>query len=159
METSTTTNYDIVTPLSRTETNDCVVRSFMSAFGLPYAKSHGIVEEYLNRNNRDGVQGMSLKLANGDVLKALNNKGLIIKRHNVLYTRKYDGRTLEMNVRRFCKTYPKGTFIIANRTHAWTIKDGEVHDWSTQKEQLQRKCLFAWEVKNNIQYELDLKFD
>jgi hypothetical protein len=89
------------------------------------------------------------------VVTAFRDLGFQVEPHNNVYVRKYDGRTLPMNVRRFAKTYKRGTYICANRTHAWVIKDGEVHDWDGFKPQLQRTCHYAWKVTSQRQLEIN----
>jgi len=37
------------------EKNDCVVRSFMSAFDISYDKAHSFCKEKLNRKDKGGV--------------------------------------------------------------------------------------------------------
>lgn len=151
METTVTTpDYEIKTSFSKSEDNDCVVRAFMTGFGIPYIKAHAVVEEHLNRKTKEGTF-MVRHLNNAAVRQELADRGYKVEPHNTKYIRKYDGRTMDMNVRRFCKTYPKGTYIISTSNHAFTIKDGEVIDWANEKTKLQRKCLFAYKVESNLQ--------
>lgn len=147
-------NYEIKTSFSTTEKNDCTVRAFMTGFNIPYIKAHGIVEEFLNRKYKEGAF-LSTHLNNAEIRKNLRERGLYIEPVTTKYIRKYDGRIMNMNVRLFCKTYPHGTFIVTTTNHAFTIKDGNVVDWSNLKEKLQRKCLFAYKVESKFQLELN----
>ena len=145
--------YQVTTELAKTENNDCVVRAIMVATGMAYRQCHAFAEEFLGRVQGQGVKNMPLKFVRTDVVDRFRELGYVVEPHNTKYVRAYGNRTLDMNVRRFSKTYPKGTFIVANRTHAWVIKDGVVHDWDGFKPKLQRTCMFAWKVTSNRQLE------
>ena len=150
--------YSETTKTNINETNDCVVRSFAIALGIEYIKAHSFCKDWLGRKRYEGVRALPNKLTDEKVVSQLSNMGFSIKPVNNKWYNKWLKKYLPMNVRRFSKTYNKGTYIVANNTHAWVIKDGEVKDWGSFKPQLQRTCMHAWEVKNNRQYTLNFTF-
>jgi hypothetical protein len=61
--------------IAKSESNDCVVRSFASAFDITYDESHKFVAEKLNRKDRNGVVFFTLKMASMiDRGETINNK-------------------------------------------------------------------------------------
>ena len=147
-------HYEETTPTNVKETNDCVVRSLSIALKITYLKAHEFCAQFLDRKSKDGVTGFPFRIRDKKTEKELERMGFNLIPHDTGYVRRYDGRTLPMNVRRFCRTYPRGTFIILGRGHAWCIIDGQVHDWGNNKPKLQRKCIFAFRVQDNRQLKL-----
>jgi predicted transcriptional regulator len=120
-----------VSGLAKSETNDCVVRAFASAFNVTYDFAHKKVAEIFGRKNREGTRFFSL------MMRALESKGISINRKkvqtitkdvNLSYWIKVKGvNTLRsMTTAKFLEDYPKGTYIVTVKGHAFTIKDGVV---------------------------------
>jgi len=135
------------TPLSVKEDNDCVVRSIMTATGLSYIESHRFCTQWLDREFKDGVQYLENKLSCPKVRSQLFAMGYQIDPINCYYWRAWDGSLQSMNIGRFCKSYPKGTYIIHISGHALVIKNGTVHDWPELAKKLQRKVLLNTHLK------------
>jgi len=119
--------------IAKNETNDCVVRALASGFEMEYDETHKFVGERFLRQNRkgtyrfnSGMHGISEKkeVINGKCLKIMGQKDTI-------------GYTM---------SYPKGTFIISVRAHAFTIKDGVVIGNQCDAKSLKRVVEQAWEV-------------
>lgn len=144
-------DFNQTTITNKHEKNDCVVRAIATSFGIEYKRSHQICENLFNRKRRDGTQGLPAKLSNPNIVSQLESMGYSFKPYTVNYTRKWDNGIQKMNIRRFCRTYSQGTFLVLVSKHALTIKDGEVIDWDNFKPKLQRKVLHAWKVENQRQ--------
>jgi len=115
-------------PLARKEKNDCVVKTFASAFQVPYEEAHEFIRVKFDRKNGQGTRGLAHQLQQwGDQkqtvingykvcdIPAFNfykNKGRIVRRR--------------MTVGSAIEKYPKGTYMVLVRRHAFTIKDGIV---------------------------------
>ena len=111
--------------IARAETNDCVVRSFASAFNVSYDDAHEWARTQYFRKNRDGTRGTAWTM---DKLKEQFNHKV-----EALGTREFGYLPLLVNKNRnlltvgaFMRKYPEGVFIIFVRGHAFTIRDGVV---------------------------------
>ena len=123
---------------AKTETNDCVVRAFASAFDVPYDYAHKYVANEFNRKPRKGTYYTASKMTKlSESLFKVNGKkicplGTQTKSLAYPFSLSYDvnvkGETKkrQMTVGTFVKKNPKGTFFILVRRHAFTIKDGVV---------------------------------
>ena len=123
--------------LAKGETNDCVVRSFASAFEITYDRAHKYVAENFGRKPGQGTYGTSTGLVRmSDKKTTLNYKKVypLGKRvtdtmsGSLIYDVKVKGVTKRRNmtVGTFVKKYPIGTFLVIVKQHAFTIKDGVV---------------------------------
>ena len=123
--------------LAKGETNDCVVRSFASAFEITYDRAHKYVAENFGRKPGQGTYGTSTGLVRmSDKKTTLNYKKVypLGKRvtdtmsGSLIYDVKVKGVTKRRNmtVGTFVKKYPIGTFLVIVAQHAFTIKDGVV---------------------------------
>ena len=123
---------------ARTETNDCVVRAFASAFDVTYDYAHKYVADEFKRKPRKGTFFTTSKMVklSEDLIK-VNGKKIIpigTKSNSVAYPYslsyevKVKGEKVkrQMTVGTFVKKNPKGTFFVLVRCHAFTIKDGVV---------------------------------
>jgi len=141
--------------IAKNETNDCVVRALASGFEMEYDETHKFVRERFLRQNRkgtyrfnSGMHGISEKkeVINGKCLKIMGQKDTI--GYTMSYNVKVKGvvKKRKMTVGTFSKKYPKGTFIISVRAHAFTIKDGVVIGNQCDAKSLKRIVEQAWEV-------------
>jgi hypothetical protein len=123
--------------IAKSETNDCVVRAFASAFEITYDKAHKYVKEKFGRKDRQGTYGTVStlnKMAENNTqvnYKKVKTLGKTIKGtpfKSLSYEVKVKGEKVnrQMTVGTFIKQNPTGTFFVLVTQHAFTIKDGVV---------------------------------
>jgi len=123
--------------IAKSETNDCVVRAFASAFDISYDRAHKYVAENFGRQPKKGTFGTVFKLVKMvDDRTTVNYKKVYtvgVRKSSTMinslsYNVKIKGVTKvrQMTVGTFIKQNPKGTFFVLVRQHAFTIKDGVV---------------------------------
>ena len=123
--------------IAKSETNDCVVRSFASSFEIPYDEAHEYVAKKFNRKPRCGTFATATRLVKmSDENTKVNGKGVypVGKRitesmyNSLIYDVKVKGeiKRRNMTVGMFIKKNPIGTFFVIVKGHAFTIKDGVV---------------------------------
>jgi hypothetical protein len=123
--------------IAKSETNDCVVRAFASAFEVSYDKAHTYVKEKFGRKDRQGTYGTVLTLnkmvenntqVNHKKVKSVGKKIEGSKFKTLVYEVKVKGEKVkrQMTVGTFIKQNPEGTFFVLVSGHAFTIKDGVV---------------------------------
>jgi hypothetical protein len=110
--------------IAKSESNDCVVRSFASAFDMSYDEAHKLASEKFGRKNRKGVALFTMKM------------GGMIDRGETINDKKFeklplDGVRMENKSRfvtfnQFFKKHKKGVYLIVVRGHAFTLKNGIV---------------------------------
>ena len=116
--------------IAKSETNDCVVRSFASAFKTTYDDAHQFVSTKFNRKPRKGtarfVTTMNNMASHNQILwgKTLKRMGNSNSKNSMTYSDK--GVTRNMTTFQFTKRFPKGTFMVTVRGHAFTICDGAI---------------------------------
>lgn len=136
--------------IAKSETADCVVRSFASAFKTTYDEAHQFVATKFNRQNRRGtarfVPIMNNMANHGTYLwgKNLRKLGNSNSKNSMTYTDK--GVTRNMTTFQFLKQFPKGTYMVTVRQHAFTIKDGVVIGNHEDVLKTKKVILHAWEV-------------
>jgi hypothetical protein len=137
--------------LAQSEKDDCVVRAFASAFGVTYDYAHKKVAEVFGRKNRQGTAYFSLTMS-ALVSKQIkfNRKGVtpIKEDVNLAYWVEVKGKRIlrNMTTAKFLEKYPKGTYIVTIKGHAFTIKDGVVIG-NTQDAIQRKKVIFgAWKI-------------
>ena len=126
--------------IAKSETNDCVVRAFASAFEIPYDRAHKYVKEKFGRKDYCGTYGTVFKMVElAKKQTQLNHKKIkpigrpktmsYHKVYSLNYTVKVKGKKVnrQMTVGTFIKENPIGTFFVLVDRHAFTIKDGIVH--------------------------------
>lgn len=101
------------------ERNDCTVRAFAIATGLPYENARAVMAS-LGRQPGKGMSGYHSMM---DSLKGDVFNGYKIKPITVFY------RT----VGAFVKTHPEGRYILSVRNHVLAVIEGEVQDWCRPK--------------------------
>ena len=137
--------------LAKSETNDCVVRAFASAFNVTYDFAHKKVAEIFGRKNGQGTYCFSLGM------RSLESKGISINRKkvktiskdvNLSYWIKVKGvNTLRnMTTAKFLEDYPKGTYIVTVKGHAFTIKDGVVIGNPEDATKRKKTIYGAWKI-------------
>jgi hypothetical protein len=144
--------------IAKSETNDCVVRAFASAFEVSYDKAHTYVKEKFGRKDRKGTYGTVFKLNKmvenktqvnykrvKSVGKTVGNQDLKTLEYEV----KVKGQKVKrkMTVGTFIKQNPKGTFFILVSGHAFTIKDGVVIGNYEDAVKTKKIMKFAFEIK------------
>jgi len=137
--------------LAKSETNDCVVRSFASAFNLSYDFAHKKVAELFGRKNGQGTYSFSLVMRQMEVQDVrINRKKIktISKDVNLSYWIKVKGVNVlrSMTTAKFLEDYPKGTYIVTVKGHAFTIKDGVVIGNPEDATQRKKNILGAWKI-------------
>ena len=137
--------------LAKSETNDCVVRAFASAFNVTYDFAHKKVAEIFGRKNGQGTYSFSL------IMRVLESKEVRINRKkvktiskdvNLSYWIKVKGvNTLRsMTTAKFLEDYPKGTYIVTVKGHAFTIKDGVVIGNPDDATKRKKTIYGAWKI-------------
>jgi hypothetical protein len=137
--------------LAKSETNDCVVRSFASAFNVSYDFAHKKVAELFRRKNGQGTYCFSLVMRQMEVQDVrINRKKIktISKDVNLSYWIKVKGVNVlrSMTTAKFLEDYPKGTYIVTVKGHAFTIKDGVVIGNPEDATQRKKNILGAWKI-------------
>jgi hypothetical protein len=136
--------------IAKSETADCVVRSFASAFKVTYDQAHQFVQIKFNRKNRKGTARfvpIMNNMANhginlfGKTLKKLGNGN---SKNSMTYTDK--GVERKMTTFQFIKRNPKGTFMVTVSGHAFTICNGAIFGNHEDVLKTKRVILHAWEI-------------
>jgi hypothetical protein len=136
--------------IAKSETNDCVVRSFASAFKITYDEAHQFVTSKFNRKPRKGT-GRFVTTMNNMSSHSQNLWGKTLRRlgnGNTRNSMKFpDGdRMRNMTTFQFLKKYPKGTYMVMVSGHAFTISNGVVIGNHEDILKTKRVILQAWEV-------------
>jgi len=136
--------------IAKSETNDCVVRSFASAFKVTYDEAHQFVSTKFNRKPRKGtarfvtiMNNMSNHSQNlfGKTLRRLGDG---TSKNSMRFS---DGSKMRnMTTFQFLKKYTKGTFMVTVSGHAFTISDGVVIGNHEDVLKTKKVILHAWEV-------------
>lgn len=137
--------------LAKSESKDCVVRAFASAFELDYETAHNKVSKIFGRQNRKGTEGFRLKMDSlSENSISINEKSItpVNCDVNLMYWVKVKGvNTLRnMTTAHFLKTFSKGTYIIQVKAHAFTIKDGVVIGNTNDATSRKKVILNAWKI-------------
>ena len=136
--------------IAKSETNDCVVRSFASAFKVTYDEAHQFVSTKFNRKPRKGTARF-VTIMNNMSNHSQNLFGKTLRRlgdGNTKNSMKFsDGSKMRnMTTFQFLKKYPKGTFMVTVSGHAFTISDGVVIGNHEDVLKTKKVILHAWEV-------------
>lgn len=130
----------------RDEKNDCVVRATAFASGASYAEAHAFWSSLGRKAGKGFCIFFNIKALN----KWLGLRGLqlirVVRQKTVKSERaSVSGLVAERcTVRTFLKNYANGTYFCQTRDHAFTIRDGVIHDnyvWSDL-----RRIVYAWRV-------------
>jgi hypothetical protein len=136
--------------IAKSETNDCVVRSFASAFKVTYDEAHQFVTSKFNRKPRKGTARF-VTIMNNMSNHSQNLFGKTLRRlgdGNTKNSMKFpDGvKMRNMTTFQFLKKYPKGTYMVMVSGHAFTISDGVVIGNHEDVLKTRKVILQAWEV-------------
>jgi len=136
--------------IAKSETNDCVVRSFASAFKVTYDDAHQFVSTKFNRKPRKGTARFVTTMNNMSnhsqnlFGKTLRRLGDGTSKNSMRFS---DGSKMRnMTTFQFLKKYPKGTFMVTVSGHAFTISDGVVIGNHEDVLKTKKVILHAWEV-------------
>jgi hypothetical protein len=139
--------------LAKSESNDCVVRAFATAFDLEYDDAHQKVKKIFGRNSRKGTMGFHYGMNMMDKNKTTINGRTITRithEHNTMlyYVTVKDLKTLRNTTTSyFLKKYPVGTYIVTVRGHAFTIKDGVIIGRDQDGKQMKKVIDSAWKIE------------
>lgn len=113
---------------AKSETSDCVVRSIASASGMSYDTAHKFVAKVFNRKPRKGTYNFIPTMNQlAETGKKLNRKSIHPLGEKVsTYSYVLKNGKSKMTVGSFVKKYPKGSYMVSVKRHAFTIKDGVV---------------------------------
>lgn len=137
---------------AKQEKNDCVVRAIASAADMDYDTAHEYVKKKFKRKEGKGTYdfqyNMNMMSKNGE---KINNKSIeiITEEHNTMYyyvTIKGVRKLRSTTTGSFIKKYPKGTFVIVVKGHAFTIKDGVIIGRSFDGKQLKKQIYNVWKI-------------
>lgn len=124
------------------ETNDCMVKAFAIAYNIKYSVIHEMAARH-GRPHRSGTPWYTIESMMKEVNPSFSwdNDRIMPRR---VYQR--DGRTIngKYTTGSINKFYPKGTFIMFSRSHATTMVDGVVEDWSANR---RKQINFMYQVK------------
>jgi len=136
--------------IAKSETNDCVVRSFASAFKVTYDDAHQFVSTKFNRKPRKGTARFVTTMNNMSnhsqnlFGKTLRRLGDGTSKNSMRFS---DGSKMRnMTTFQFLKKYPKGTFMVTVSGHAFTIHNGVVIGNHEDVLKTKKVILHAWEV-------------
>lgn len=145
------------TKIARAENNDCTVRAWMTIFNCTYNQAHSFMKSEFKRPDRDGVSGFAIKLTRWikdsgsfrfQKLRELDEFDIArVKEVKFTDSLGYERTTLKhrrYSLRRFCRTYPKGRYLILVRGHALAIIDGVIHDWPGESDL--RRVVAAYQI-------------
>lgn len=146
------TNIDDST-IARQETNDCVVRSFASAFEIDYDSAHEIVKNEFKREFRKGTRRFYSRMDDlASKNMKINGKTITPIRYEhgtMLYYVTVKGRRTLRNTTTsyFIKNNPVGTFIVVVRGHAFTIKDGVIIGNPSDVKRMKKHIYGVWKIE------------
>jgi len=136
--------------IAKSETNDCVVRSFASAFKINYDEAHQFVTTKFNRKPRKRTARFVTTMNNMSN-HSINLFGKTLRRlgdGNTKNSMKFPegDRMRNMTTFQFLRKYPKGTYMVTVSGHAFTIHNGVVIGNHEDILKTKRVILQAWEV-------------
>ncbi|CAG7581594.1 MAG: hypothetical protein SLAVMIC_00919 [uncultured marine phage] len=163
--------------LAKSETNDCVVRGFASAFDTTYNKAHKLVKELFRRKDGKGTNTWTL---HSESDKLSDNKTILfgkkmskvefepvtvessictqvetwyqegrstIVRKTLTLYSKRGSKYSRMTVGNFIKMFPKGSFILSVRGHVFALKNGVVVGNYQDSKKMRVIVEKAWQVR------------
>lgn len=135
----TVVKYNKESSISKSEKSDCVVRAMASAFDISYNDAHSFCKNNFGRKNNRGTMGTGVKLPKIDKLNNKLPKELGVEWNENMGVKRYHDKKLIKGISKrrgvvrgyttqsFLKDFPKGTYIVLVRKHAFTIKDGVIY--------------------------------
>ena len=143
--------------MAKRETNDCVVRAFMSVLDIPYDQAHGWVKKNFNRQSKKGtyttqyIKFVLGKIKNGKQLKAYgchpDFEGVMKpKGFKVITNPRYKNKQVGYTLKSFIETHPVGRYFVIVNRHAIAVVNGVLYgNRNEQKAMLYRRV--NWVVK------------
>lgn len=125
--------------IASSETKDCFVYAFATAFEMSYDEAHATVKERFNREDKKGVSSKMIDRKFNEMFDSsdLNVNGRtvqeVIARPTTQYKLYGEVKNRALRVESFARKYTSGTYLIYTRDHALTIKDGTVIDNKNDK--------------------------
>ena len=125
--------------IASSETNDCFVYAFATAFEMSYDDAHAAVKERFNREDKKGASSRMIDRRFNEMFDSsdlnVNGKTVqeIIARPTTQYKLYGEVKNRALRVESFARKYTSGTYLIYTRDHALTIKDGTVIDNKNDK--------------------------
>jgi hypothetical protein len=123
------------------ETSDCVVRAFAASTGKPYQEAHQFVATHLGRRPRQGtnthriIKCLNDGFALGVKFEAVGDRKTVYYEGGQSYIAIAPGTTYRagnkvfnraMTLYTFLKEYPKGSYFVLVRAHAFAVVDGVI---------------------------------
>jgi hypothetical protein len=118
--------------IAKSENNDCVVRAIASAADMDYDSAHQFVKETFCRKNGKGTTGfhyiMNMMTKNSNKINGKSVEKITEEHNTMLYYVVVKGikKLRNTTTGSFIKKYPKGTYVVTVKGHAFSIKDGVV---------------------------------
>lgn len=134
--------------------NDCVTRTFAFLFFKnDYWKAEKFLQENLDKKPNKGVHTLTLdnflivtrSLKQKKIIGLGNKMGDVHLLSEITNT--WTGKPCKVTVGTFLKMYPKGTYFISVRKHAFAIKDGIVYGNKEDAFKLKVPILKAFQIK------------
>lgn len=113
--------------IAQGENNDCVVRAFTYAFGIPYDQAHSICRRGFRRKNGRGTYFLNNLRTGRELIEKETEKTLMDVTDNLGRTYyRSTGKTRKKTIGTFIKESNPGTYLILVRGHMFTIKDNTI---------------------------------
>lgn len=142
--------------LAKRETNDCVVRAFMSALDLTYDQSHAWVKKYLKRKDRGGtftshyLSNILGKVKNGFKIQMYGlspSHDWMVDKVNILTNPKYKKPT-GYTIASFIENHPTGRYFVIVSGHAIAVVNGKIYgNLEDFQNQINRRIHYVIECK------------
>ena len=139
--------------LARQEKNDCVVRAVAAASGSAYEPAHQFVKETFCRKNGKGTSGfhytMNMMTKNGNKINGKSVEKITEEHNTMLYYVVVKGvkKLRNTTTGSFIKKYPKGTYVVTVKGHAFTIKDGVVIGNVEDGKKMKKHIDGVWKIR------------
>lgn len=125
--------------LAARETNDCVVRAFMSALDIPYDQAHAWVKKHLMREDRRGTYTSmyyprildrqknyrTVKWYGSTPSHSFIASGSI--KGGTLRNPRYKNKNAGYTLKAFVADHPEGSYVVIVDGHAVAVRDGKLY--------------------------------
>jgi len=119
--------------VAKKDSNNCTVYAFASAFGVDYETATQEMTKRFGRVPKKGVpvsklikEFEALKESREEIQGCVITEVISQPKKQTKWKLGGDYKLRRTRLKTFLKEYPEGTFYAIMRTHAFTIKDGEV---------------------------------
>ena len=125
--------------LAARETNDCVVRAFMSALDIPYNQAHAWVKKHMKREDRRGTYtaiyypNILSRQKNGRTVKWYGSTpsykwmGSGSIKGGTLQNPRYKNKNAGYTLKAFVADHPEGNFVVIVEGHAVAVCNGKLY--------------------------------